>query len=489
MSIQDFIDKVFHGQSSHQVKAATAFPGVPGMEKIEHLVILMMENRSFDHYFGALSRDGGYPFRQTVEGLPKDGTEFSNPANGMPDIESWPLDVFCGYDDPPHGPSFQLDNYDSGAMDGFVKNYQTMMAGITPPKQPMPNTSAKIPMGYYDRNTLPVLYALADNFTVCDHWFSSMLSSTWPNRKYLHSGRRDGDSDTHTLPSWPGFGTTPIWNTLEDVVDPNGNRYTWKSYFSDLPFLAFWYEFAAFHALKNFGSIVDFVHDCREDSLPTVSIVDPPFSLADDHPSHDVRLGQKFIGLVVDALTHSESWDKTALVITYDENGGFFDHVKPPAAFGTDQVDTPMGFRVPTVVISPYTPKGVCTTSFDHTSIMKSIAMRWGIDFPSDQYGTRFQAAPDIWSHCFNFNQAPWPKGVYTEAAGKVAPFSNLNWETGIHEMMTSPQGDLEALIERTFVLPMLKLLDRRSSVYDDLNQFETMVVNMKRGINPQAGP
>jgi len=480
LGIQDFIDKVFHGQFSHQSQAATVFPGVPGMEKIEHLVILMMENRSFDHYCGALSKDDGYPYRETVEGFK---AEYSNPDQDGNQVVSWPLNVCYGYDDPPHGPSFQVGNYNLGKMDGFVKNYQGMMAGIKPPQVQMPNTSAKIPMGYYDRNTLPVLYALADNFTLCDHWFSSVLSSTWPNRKYLHSGRRDCDNDTQTLPLWPGFKTTPIWDTLEDIVDPNGNRYTWKSYFSDLPFLAFWYEFAATHALKNFGAIVDFVHDCREDSLPTVSIVDPPFSLADDHPSHDVRLGQKFIGLVVDALTHSDSWEKTALVITYDENGGFFDHVVPPAAFGTNQVDTPLGFRVPTLVISPYTPGGICKTDFDHTSIMKSIAMRWGINFPADTFGTRFQAAPDIWSsNCFDFKQDARPRGVYTETKDNPAPLKGLEWETGIHEMMTTPQGDLEALIERTFVLPMLKLLDRRSSVYDDLNQFETMVVNMKRG-------
>lgn len=479
MGIQDFIEKVFHGPASHQSRAATVFPGVPGMEKIEHLVILMMENRSFDHYLGALSRDARYPYRGVVEGLPNDGSEFSNPMLQGGEVQSWPLDVYCGYDDPPHGPLPQIANYDKGAMDGFVKNYQTMIAGLS---NPMPNTSAKVPMGFYDRSTLPVLYALADNFTVCDHWFSSMLSSTWPNRKYLHSGRRDGDPDTQTLPIWPGFETTPIWDVLEDVVDPNGNRYTWKSYFSDLPFLAFWYEFTAFHALKNFAPIVDFVHDCREDSLPTVSIIDPPFSLADDHPSHDVRLGQKFLGLLVDALTHSESWDKTALVITYDENGGFFDHVAPPPAFGTNQVDTPMGFRVPSLVISPYTPGGVCKTNFDHTSIMKSIAVRWGIDFPASEFGTRFQDAPEIWSTCFDFSRPPRPRGVYTETADAPAPFRTMAWETGIHEMMTSPQGDLEALIERTFVLPMLKLLDRRSNVYDDLNQFETMVVNMKRG-------
>ena len=122
-------------------------------------------------------------------------------------------------------------------------------------------------MGYYSRATLPVLYKLADEFVVCDHWFASLLSSTWPNRKYLHSGRRDGDNDTQTIPI-SGFQTRPFYDALEEQRDPETNlRLSWKCYFTDLPFLAFWYGFSARH-LRNFTHVVDFVNDCREDALP-----------------------------------------------------------------------------------------------------------------------------------------------------------------------------------------------------------------------------
>jgi phospholipase C len=449
------------------------------MEKIEHLVILMMENRSFDHFLGSLASDPVYPFKNQVDGLKAGLSNLDLNGNV---VQPWAMDGEpFGYPDLPHGPGPQMANYNGGQMDGFVKNYEQdlLNAGATPADAAV---TARIAMGYYTRETLPVLYALADNFSVADAWHSSMLSSTWPNRKYLHSGRRDSDPDTQSLPAFPGFETTPLWNVLEDVVDKNGNRLTWKSYFTDLPFLAFWYKFAALH-IRNFTSIVNFVADCREDSLPTVSVIDPAFSLADDHPTHDVVLGQKFMGLVVDALTHSEAWDKTALIITYDENGGFYDHVVPPVPFDSGAVDTPLGFRVPTIVMSPYTPAGVCHQVFDHTSILKSIAVRWGIDFPTDTFGTRFVNAPDIWSSSmFDFSMNPTrPQGVYTELAGQPAPLKDVAWETGIHDLMINPIGDLEALLERMFLLPSLKTLDNRAGVFNALNSFETNVVNLKR--------
>jgi phospholipase C len=453
-----------------------------GMEKIEHLVIFMMENRSFDHYFGALARDPLYARAADIEGLNGTFPTYLNLENE--EVLPRSLDgTYFGYDDLPHGPAPQTANYNNGQLDGFVKSYELDLRKNHPDwTEAQAAEAAKLAVAYYTRDTLPVLYALADNFTVCDHWFSSMLSSTWPNRKYLHSGRRDSDMDTQTLPAFPGFQTTPMWDVFEDTRDSHGNKHTWKNYFTDLPFLAFWYKFAAFHAFHNFTSIENFVTDCREDTLPTVSIIDPAFSLADDHPTHDVRMGQKFMGLVVDALTNSESWSKTALVITYDENGGFFDHVVPPAAFGGDTTDTPMGFRVPTVVISPYSKGAVCHTAFDHTSIMKSIAMRWGVNFDPAVFGPRYQSAPDIWTHCFNFNADPLPMGIYTEVpAHSNDVIKNLNWETDVHALMVNPIGDLEALLERMFVLPELKLLDRRNKVFEALNNMETNVVDLKR--------
>jgi phospholipase C len=430
------------------------------MDKIKHLVLLTMENRSFDHYLGALTLEG----RPDVEGLPATPIVLKDQAGR--DVPSWRMDSTPpGYADPPHGWDAAHADFNGGSNDGFVVQYQKQN----------PTANPAVPMGFYTRATLPALYALTDEFTICDHWFCSVLSSTWPNRKYLHSGRRDDDPDTGNLPPrFPGFRTRPFYDFLEDQPDPDapGRRLTWKCYFTDLPFLAFWYRFAAFHH-ANFTHVADFVGDCREDRLPTVSVIDPPFSLADDHPSHDPRLGEKFIGLVVDALTNSESWSSSALVILYDENGGFHDHVPPPASATEDDR---LGFRVPALVVSPYARRRfTCKTVFDHTSIMKSVNLRWQVPF-GPEFGTRWPTANAIWDDCFDFSQPARPAGIYTGP-----PLQNLNWGANIYDKLTSPRNLLEGLLEHIFVLPELNALDRRASLFDTLAALENHVVALKR--------
>lgn len=430
------------------------------MNEIKHLIVLTMENRSFDHYLGSLMLEG----RTDVEGLPTPLPVLKDGAGN--DVPCWNMDgTPPGYPDPPHEWDASHADYNGGANDGFVAQYQAAN----------PSANPAIPVGYYTRATLPVLYALADEFTVCDHWFCSVLSSTWPNRKYLLSGRRDGDQNTGNLPPpFPGFGTTPFVNFLEDWPDPDapGGGLTWKCYYADLPFLAFWYRFAAFH-LSRFTHVVNFVRDCREDRLPAVSIIDPPFTLADDHPGHDPRLGQKFLGLIVDALTNSESWASSALVILYDENGGFFDHVPPPAAAAGD---SPLGFRVPALVVSPYARKRfACKTVFDHTSVMKSVSVRWQVPF-GPEFGPRWGQANAVWDDCFDFTQPPRPQGTYTGA-----PPRDLNWGTNVHDRLTSPRHRLEGVLDHIFILPELKPLDRRASLFDTAWALEQHVVALKR--------
>ncbi len=443
---------------------------------IEHVILLCMENRSFDHYLGALSLDPNGP--KGLDGLKI--PPFSIPdANNVP-VESWPIEeakppVSPDFPDVPHGRQDMLDNFNDRKNDGFVKTYQKEHANDSPPLDP---ALRNIPMGYYTEKTLPVLYALAKKFTVCDKWFSSMLSSTWPNRKYLHSGKRDDDDDTQIFPGIKGFQTTPIYAFLEQQVDAGKNALTWKSYFSDLPFLAFWYGFAARHALHNFATIESFVDDCREDTLPSVSIVDPPFTLADDHPPHDPALGEKFIGLIVDALTHSPAWDKSVLVILYDEAGGFFDHVPPPASGVLGDTDSNLGFRVPAIIVSPYSKPGVSHTPHDHTSFITSLKELFDLPLQDDgEFGVRWPSA-NSFLDALNFNQNPIPRGTYT---GDPLPLAQINWAAGIRERLDSPLGKFEALLERIFVLPELKVLDRRADVYDTLGKMEDKVVTLKR--------
>jgi phospholipase C len=447
------------------------------VSSIEHVVVLCMENRSFDHYLGALSLP---PVgRGDVDGL-------TAPPQAIPGLDNqlvpaWQIDasdppaIGPAFPDVPHGKDAMLANWNNGRCDGFLQTYQAAHAQNVPPLDPLART---IPMGYYTEKTLPVLYALAKQFTVCDRWFASTLSSTWPNRKYLHSGQRDGDDDTQFFPGISGFQTTPIYGLLERSLDQKNRALTWKSYFSDLPFLAFWYGFAATHALGNFATVETFVDDCRENTLPSVSIVDPPFTLADDHPPHDPALGQKFIGLVVDALTNSRAWETSALLILYDECGGFFDHRAPPASGVPGDVDPSYGFRVPALIVSPYAKRGFAShTQYEHTSFIRSLKDLWALplDPAGTQFGVRWPHANAFWD-AFDFSQPPLPRGTYTGD-----PLADLNWAGGVRERLASPLGQFESLLERIFVLPELKTLDRRSDVYDTLGKMEDNVVTLKR--------
>jgi hypothetical protein len=333
-------------------------------------------------------------------------------------------------------------------------------------------------MGYYTRNTLGVLYSLADYFTICDHWHASVLSSTWPNRKYLHSGTRDSDKDTQVIPGVFGFGGTPIYDLVAACCDPGTNsRLTWRSYFCDMPFLTFWYGFALRNA-HNFEMIDAFVRDCVQQTLPTISIIDPPFSLADDHPPHDPAVGEKFIGLVTDALTNSASWERSALVILYDEFGGFYDHVAPPAAPEPAPLDSPLGFRVPAIIVSPFAKRRyVSHVTYDHTSVIASIAKRWGVPFgaQTNAFGDRWKHMSAIWDDCFDFTQEP-RRDTYTGS-----PLGDVTWGRAVRERLANPLGDFEGALQRLFVLPELVALDKRASLYDTLGKFEDSVVTLKR--------
>jgi hypothetical protein len=242
--------------------------------------------------------------------------------------------------------------------------------------------------------------------------------------------------------------------------------------------LAFWYEFAATH-LANFATIEHFAEDCMAKSLPQVSIIDPPFTLADDHPPHDPKLGEKFIGLVVDALTTSPSWPETVLLILYDEHGGFYDHVAPPkprviGKFGDD----PLGFRVPALIVSPLSTKTSHVT-FDHTSFMKSIQERWSVEFPPETYDTRWTGSASIWSALTAAEALP--TGIYTGVVERTDAVAALNWATGIYNRLSDDFRRFEGLLDRIFVLPELKALDNRPEVFHSLSLFEHKVVTQKR--------
>ncbi|HYU04464.1 MAG TPA: alkaline phosphatase family protein, partial [Jatrophihabitantaceae bacterium] len=318
--------------------AANAAPALSphGSNGIEHVVLLMMENRSFDHFLGWLPGARG---RHDRVYLATDGNFYpSYPL--APDFQG------CGYSDPDHSWEGFLVEYNFGKMDGFLQRPTPLdlNSGVTAAAA---NT---FPIGFYTNLNpdgtpkavpdLPVLGALAQNYTVLDHYFCSFAGETFPNRMYQHAARTDRDHNITTISTLP-----TIWDQLSPIPNTKGIP-TAGYFFRDLPFLALWglKYFPFWHLFAPGDSDVlgipvttkSFLDTVAEGLLPNISFVDPEFALADDgtggddHPKADIRRGERFIADVYHALADAGYLDNTVLVITFDEWGGFFEHVRPP---------------------------------------------------------------------------------------------------------------------------------------------------------------
>ncbi len=329
----------------------------PENSSIEHVVVVMMENRSFDHLLGWLPGADGQQAGLTY----LDSVGAGHPTHALArDFTG------CGHPDPDHSYPGGRVQYHGGAMDGFLRS----------------GRNDEYAIGYYVEEDRPFFNALARNYTTLDRSFCSILGPTFPNRFFLHAAQTDRLGDSLTLATIP-----TIWDRL--AAQGVSRRY----YFSNLPFLALW----GLRYLLISDSYNHFLDDAATGSLPAVSFVDPSFTLLDDgtgnddHPHADIRAGDAFLAQTFAAVASGPAWDSTVFIITYDEWGGFFDHVAPPrvvAPNGTDPdlVDGKalLGLRVPCVVASPFSRgdagnPGVNGLLFDHTSILKLIEWRWNL--------------------------------------------------------------------------------------------------------------
>jgi phospholipase C len=242
-------------------------------------------------------------------------------------------------------------------------------------------------MGYFTPEDIPFYAGLARTYPLCDRWFSSCLAQTYPNRRFLMAGTAAGIIDT-TLDSVsaPPPPNGVIMERLE------ANHVSWLNYYTDLPATFLFPAFMSKRPDKRV-SINRFYTDAASGTLPGVSFVDPGFNTdeSEENPA-DIRIGEQFAAKVVHAVTTGKAWDKTLLVWFYDEHGGYYDHVVPPAAIAPDAIKPRLpagaipggydryGFRVPAVIISPYArPKYVSHVVHDHTSIMKLIETKWNL--------------------------------------------------------------------------------------------------------------
>ena len=358
----------------------------PNLGKVDHIVVLMMENRSFDHMLGYLSLQG----RADVDGLQAGfANEYQGRSYPVHHLPSTAVAV-----DPDHSADAVDLQLGGGNMHGFVASYAATLASRGGAEDP------GAVMGYYDGADVPVYDHLADQFVVCDRWFSSVPGATWPNRLYALCGRAAGSRDDLPL------NLPPIYNQPSFVRHLNAHGVSWRWYsfdpgtlrLADATFkLGHHDRYAHFtktglnwktkHEVRIGLKAASFLEDAAQGTLPSVSWIDPAFTNGnmlgfqsnDDHAPGDIRDGQDLVLAVYHALATGPLWHKTLLIVFYDEHGGFFDHVAPPEA----RDDAPemfgrYGVRIPALVVSPWVePRFVSKTLYDHTSVMKTILMRF----------------------------------------------------------------------------------------------------------------
>ena len=361
----------------------------------DHIVVVVMENHSFDNVLGALPRSG----QAAADGLTFDEKgEVTNSNPGTADtasvVRSFAFQSTSQGANVSQSWNATHEQIAAGAMDGFVRSVGSVQ-----------------PMGYYPPEVLPFAYSLARTFTVANRWFCSAPCQTVPNRRFLLAGTAYGAiaTDIDTL-----FDGSPPNGTIFDQLHAHG--ISWRNYFTDLPAAVVIPSIIEKHPL-HLRTIDAFFDDCSAGTLPAVSFVDPEAGLlafagtlmaklpllaqfgaklerrgGSEEDPQDMRYGEAWAHRVVDAVLRSPAWSRTLLIYTYDEHGGYYDHVAPPSAIAPDAIapklsagDVPGGYdiygpRVPAVVVSPYSrPNAVTDVIHDHTSVLATIEAKWNL--------------------------------------------------------------------------------------------------------------
>ncbi|PKV97762.1 phospholipase C [Amycolatopsis echigonensis] len=367
----------------------TSLPA-PDASGIDHIVVVMMENRSFDHYLGWLPGADG---RQA-------GLTYADSAGRT--FPSWHLDDYqgCSHPDPDHSFEGGRVEYNNGACDGWLRAGSNDVFSI----------------GYYQKQDLAFYGQAAPYWTTCDRYFSAIMAETYPNRFYQHAAQTDRIHNSTTVSTLP-----TIWDRL--AAAGLQGRY----YYYDAPFTALWGS--KYLAISK--PYAAFLSDCAAGTLPEVSFVDPKFldedtgSSADDHPHADIRAGQTFLNQVYEAVTASPVWERTLLVVNYDEWGGFFDHVAPDVAPDANPAWGLRGFRVPCLLISPRARRNyVAHNVYDHASVLKAIEWRWNLPplTPRDQAARNIAEVLDF-TNAPNLTAPRWPVPTVVGAPCAVSQY------------------------------------------------------------------
>ena len=419
-----------------------------GFQDIKNIVVLMQENRSFDHMVGFMKAPD-YP----IEGL--DGTEWNvrNPHDPNDQDRIYVSRLAGSVFDPDPGHHFgdvneQLFANPNGpppaspqSNKGFVSNY-ARQDDVGPAR-------AGAIMDCYTPSKLPVLTTLAREYAICDNWFSSVPGPTWPNRFFVHAASSDGRVDNDVIHT---YDMRTIFENLSD------EGWTWKNYSRDWSLTTFLENLKGPQFAGKFTSHGQFKRDARAGRLPNYSFIEPKYTstfgrASDQHPPHEIDAGEALIAEVYSTVRNSPQWENTLLVITYDEHGGFYDHVLPPAATPPDSNMGDHGFRfdrygirVPTILISPYIAKGTIVhlgdRIFDHSSIPATVKKVFGLsDFLTDR-DRHAETFDDVATLSAPRADAPTSFAQSVELARREKTLTTLSKERTWLEGVVTPQSD-----------------------------------------------
>jgi phospholipase C len=339
----------------------------PKTAPFDTVVVLMLENRSFDQLLGWVP-----------------GANGKQAGLSYPDLHGRPASTYsmghdyqaCGDKDPAHDWQAMVEHFNGGKCDGFLSTQVT---------------GDHFPIGYYEQAQVPILGALATNYTLFDNYHCSLMAATWPNRFYQLCAASDLD-DTGYFPAANAKRPSKLDLAIFDRVHGAGltsGYYHWGEPMTGL------FQSKRYDAITH--PISKFYTDAKAGTLPNVTFVEPDYTTVaeflgtsnDYHPHGNIQVGEGYIAQIYNALRKSPQWERMVFVVNFDENGGFYDHVVPPAV-KDDNVNTipgskldykRLGFRVPCIAIGPYAPKKIETSGpYEHCSVLKMIEWRWDLE-------------------------------------------------------------------------------------------------------------
>ena len=382
-------------------------------DNISHVIVLMLENRSFDHVLGRLKKT--YP---KLEGI-NPAAPAKNTYQGVDYVQLAGAARYLNFD-PRHEYEHVMVQL-SGGNGGFVQDFSQSYPRASP-------TDREEVMKYHDFGTLPALHELAEHFTVCDHWYSSVPGPTWCNRLFALSGTSLG-----RVAMAEGIMNLNLhWYDQPTIFDRlNERQISWKVYSGDAPLsLLFVHQWEPHNAAR-YRLMTEFYRDvasCKSDpkagELPQFSFIEPSYcqpGANDAHPPHDILAADALVASVYNAVrANPDLWERTLLVVAFDEHGGFYDHVTPPATVPPDYHQEEysfdqLGLRVPVILVSPWVNNAVFPDPMDHTSLLKYLIGKWSLGplgYRTQVAGT-FDAAfiPNLRKDTPPFILAPMPVG------------------------------------------------------------------------------